>query len=813
MLSLLNTVAAPAAANTQPPGLGARADGTADIGGEFAKALERSNSSWQNAAADQASAPKPATAMQRRPDAQAPVAPDHRQSSRPESAGGARSEQAGSTSSAAEEGAEQSAVHDPSNGTAQAADEALPANARGTRGNQRRTSTEARQAAAAQGPRGDTRRADVDNAGEGSKPTSSADDAAPVALDEDISRAAGLLPAPQAAAETPPASMPILITPSAWMPSAEAQVDTLPTDAASSTEADSSALLADSGLQPSGRATTGGISTTSLAGPMRRQPLIDGLSQARAASPGTESTAANTAADNDPRSTAALARSMSPTNPTERDSIATRLPATDAGSDNKSLRPGIADKRNTRPLAVDAPTDTDKATPAATSAATVSTVVPSPDAAQTGAAAQAALADASRPVALNSSSSNGGTPAGEAAVIGADRRTSASALAASATTAPAVSAAAGPAVAEDGKTALPATEFDASRAATTPLSDARAPLPAQAAARPADDSRGTADTRTSRVTAANGSTDVASTALGPTGEARTKPAAPASARATDGRSSDNRGTRNTDSNGDASAQAALAAPINPGSQARDNSESRSDGQRDNAAALSANANNLGASATSSGNTPRFADQLQSFLPAGAIAAAAQPQAAAIASQPNAPVLTTQLATSLYSPDFAPAMGAQVTLFARNGVHQARIELNPAEMGPISVQIEMKGSGARVDFQAEQAGTRQVIESSLPALASALRDAGMTLTGGGVFQPDVTQAAPQNSAGFNANNGGMDNGQAGGQSGSQGSNQAGNHAGGQRGNGRGAGADDGSNFGTTSTVRLANAQRGLVDLIA
>ncbi|WP_174246158.1 flagellar hook-length control protein FliK, partial [Pseudaquabacterium pictum] len=88
---------------------------------------------------------------------------------------------------------------------------------------------------------------------------------------------------------------------------------------------------------------------------------------------------------------------------------------------------------------------------------------------------------------------------------------------------------------------------------------------------------------------------------------------------------------------------------------------------------------------------------------------------------------------LDNPGFGAALGAQVSVLVRDGVQTARLQLNPAEMGPIAVQIALDGSAARVDFQADLAGTRAVIEASLPALAGALQDAGFTLAGGGVFQ--------------------------------------------------------------------------------
>lgn len=96
-------------------------------------------------------------------------------------------------------------------------------------------------------------------------------------------------------------------------------------------------------------------------------------------------------------------------------------------------------------------------------------------------------------------------------------------------------------------------------------------------------------------------------------------------------------------------------------------------------------------------------------------------------------LDVQVSTPADAPEFREALGVQVSLLARDGVHSAELHLNPAEMGPISVHIVMDGAQARVDFGADSANTRELIESGLPELAAALRDAGFTLAGGGVSQ--------------------------------------------------------------------------------
>jgi flagellar hook-length control protein FliK len=115
---------------------------------------------------------------------------------------------------------------------------------------------------------------------------------------------------------------------------------------------------------------------------------------------------------------------------------------------------------------------------------------------------------------------------------------------------------------------------------------------------------------------------------------------------------------------------------------------------------------------------------------GALGAAAQVPTAARAAEAAAPV-SVNLPTPATAPEFAQSLGVQVSVLARGGVQQAELHLNPADMGPISVQIALDGTQAQVNFGADSAATRQIIESGLPELAAALRDAGFTLSGGGV----------------------------------------------------------------------------------
>ncbi|MES2100606.1 MAG: flagellar hook-length control protein FliK [Pseudomonadota bacterium] len=123
------------------------------------------------------------------------------------------------------------------------------------------------------------------------------------------------------------------------------------------------------------------------------------------------------------------------------------------------------------------------------------------------------------------------------------------------------------------------------------------------------------------------------------------------------------------------------------------------------------------------------DRSRESAAASAAAFAPIPTAGTDSSAP----LAVALATPVSAPDFAQELGLRLAVLAKDGVQTAELHLNPADMGPVSVQIVMDGTQARVDFGADMAATRQAIEAGLPALASALADAGFTLAGGGVSQ--------------------------------------------------------------------------------
>jgi flagellar hook-length control protein FliK len=86
---------------------------------------------------------------------------------------------------------------------------------------------------------------------------------------------------------------------------------------------------------------------------------------------------------------------------------------------------------------------------------------------------------------------------------------------------------------------------------------------------------------------------------------------------------------------------------------------------------------------------------------------------------------------LHDPDFAAALGNQLAVWTRDGVQSAELQLNPAELGPVQVRIQLDGTLAQVQFGAEQAQTREVLQQAMERLATALEAEGLQLQGGEV----------------------------------------------------------------------------------
>ncbi|WP_299495100.1 flagellar hook-length control protein FliK [uncultured Shewanella sp.] len=81
--------------------------------------------------------------------------------------------------------------------------------------------------------------------------------------------------------------------------------------------------------------------------------------------------------------------------------------------------------------------------------------------------------------------------------------------------------------------------------------------------------------------------------------------------------------------------------------------------------------------------------------------------------------------------FSPVMQQQLVTMISQGVQQAEIRLDPAELGQMMVKIQVQGDTTQVQFQVTQAQTRDLIEQALPRLKDMLAEQGMQLSDGQV----------------------------------------------------------------------------------
>ncbi len=92
-----------------------------------------------------------------------------------------------------------------------------------------------------------------------------------------------------------------------------------------------------------------------------------------------------------------------------------------------------------------------------------------------------------------------------------------------------------------------------------------------------------------------------------------------------------------------------------------------------------------------------------------------------------------IAVPLQQSGWDQAMGERVVWMARSNVQQAQIQLNPRELGPIEIKIQVHNDQTHVSFVAHHATTRDAIEAALPRLREMLGEQGLNLG-----QADVSQ---------------------------------------------------------------------------
>lgn len=93
-----------------------------------------------------------------------------------------------------------------------------------------------------------------------------------------------------------------------------------------------------------------------------------------------------------------------------------------------------------------------------------------------------------------------------------------------------------------------------------------------------------------------------------------------------------------------------------------------------------------------------------------------------------------------SPAFPAELASEVKLLMKNGLQQAELRMNPAELGPIRIDLTLTGQTADIAFSAAHAATREGIAQSLSELRDMLGSQGI-----GLGQTQVGADTPQQQA--------------------------------------------------------------------
>jgi flagellar hook-length control protein FliK len=107
-----------------------------------------------------------------------------------------------------------------------------------------------------------------------------------------------------------------------------------------------------------------------------------------------------------------------------------------------------------------------------------------------------------------------------------------------------------------------------------------------------------------------------------------------------------------------------------------------------------------------------------------------------------PTPTFTVHASVDSADFAQGLSDRVSWMVGNGVNSAKLQLNPAQLGPIELNIVVQGDHAQVSMITHSAVTRDALESSSPHLKDMLGAQGF-----GQVSVDISQRSFQDRSAY------------------------------------------------------------------
>jgi flagellar hook-length control protein FliK len=103
--------------------------------------------------------------------------------------------------------------------------------------------------------------------------------------------------------------------------------------------------------------------------------------------------------------------------------------------------------------------------------------------------------------------------------------------------------------------------------------------------------------------------------------------------------------------------------------------------------------------------------------------------------------TLRVSAEIGTPEFAQDVTDHVSWMVGNSLNNAKLEVNPAQLGPIEVRIAVQGNQAQISLTAHSALTRDALEASSPKLREMLGAQGFAQVSVDISQRSFQDRSP------------------------------------------------------------------------
>ena len=103
---------------------------------------------------------------------------------------------------------------------------------------------------------------------------------------------------------------------------------------------------------------------------------------------------------------------------------------------------------------------------------------------------------------------------------------------------------------------------------------------------------------------------------------------------------------------------------------------------------------------------------------------------------------TMITETFGKPEWGQGMGKQILWLVNQNINRAEIRMNPANLGPIEVRIDLDNDQVNVAFTSRHAEVREAVEQALPRLREMLEERGLNLADTDVSQHSFAEQQQQ-----------------------------------------------------------------------